>query len=83
MRVGQARKRDSNEAEIVKALRGQGVEVFHISGPGAPDLLVRFRRTLYGFEVKNLKGKRTKAQQRTQWQMIRTVSDALAAIGLK
>ncbi len=79
-RVGQARRRDRNEAEIVKALEAVGAHVTRISGRGAPDLLVRFRNRLYAFEVKGLKGTRTEAQQETSWPIVRCVDEALAAI---
>lgn len=81
MRVGQTRRRDSVEKSIVEALRAIGADVTPVSGKGAPDLLVRFRSALWGFEVKAAKGARTAAQQRTQWPVIRSVDEALKAIG--
>jgi hypothetical protein len=82
MRVGQARKRDSNEKPIREALEAVGAEVFPISGKGAPDILVRLRGRLFGFEVKSKKGKRTNAQERTRWPVIRSVGEALMAVGI-
>jgi len=81
-RVGQVRRRDAAEKPIVEALRARGVDVTQISGEGAPDLLVRFRGRLYAFEVKSGKGKRTEAQEATQWPIVRTVDDALRMVGL-
>lgn len=86
-RVGQARKRDANEAEIVAALRAFGARVLHISGPGAPDLLVGFRGRWYPMEVKTAKGTFTKLQAEAlvngyePFAVVRTVDDALGAIG--
>lgn len=81
MRVGQARKRDANEMPIRKALEAVGAFVTPISGKGAPDLLVVYRRRLYAFEVKTAKGKQTAAQQATNWPLVRTTEEALRAIG--
>lgn len=80
-RVGQTRRRDENEKPIVAALRAVGAHVTPISGRGAPDLLVRFKGQLYAFEVKTEKGKRTKAQEATQWLVVRSVDDAMEYIG--
>jgi hypothetical protein len=77
VRVGQARKRDVNEKAIVRALRQIGAEVFPLSGRGIPDVLVR-----YAFEIKSATGKRTEAQVDTQWPVIRSVQEALAAVGV-
>ncbi len=43
MRVGQARKRDWNEPDIVEALRKFGVRVWRLNGAGLPDLLCHYR----------------------------------------
>ncbi len=77
MRVGQARKRDANEKVIVDALRKLGAHVTMISGEGAPDILVRFLGGLWAFEIKAAKGKRTDAQDVTEWPIVRSVDDAL------
>ena len=80
-RVGQTRKRDANEKPIRDALAAVGAHVTVISGEGAPDLLVRFRGRLYGLEVKGKSGKRTKAQEESQWPIVRNIEDALKEIG--
>lgn len=79
-RVGQARRRDIAEKGIREALEAVGAHVTPLSGKGAPDLLVRFRG-LWAFEVKSGKGKRTEAQEDSQWPIIRTAQEALEAIG--
>ena len=76
-----AARRDEREAAIVDALRAIGAQVTLISGTGAPDLLVRFRGRLAAFEVKGHAGKRTSAQEVSRWPIVRTVSEALEAIG--
>lgn len=83
MRVGQARKRDANEKPITKALRALGADVTPVSGEGAPDILVRWQGHLWGFEVKSATGKRTEAQVETNWPILRSVDDALRAIGAR
>lgn len=80
-RVGQARKRDANEQAIVDALEAVGAHVTRLSGKGAPDLLVRLRERLYALEVKGPKATRTEAQVVTQWPIVRSVAEALTAIG--
>lgn len=86
MRVGQSRRRDQNERAIVEALRAIGAHVCLISGPGAPDILVRVPGAtwgrLYAFEIKSDKGKQTAAQRETQWVVIRSVEEALMAVGI-
>lgn len=81
-RVGQARRRDVNEKPIRKALEAVGAHVTPISGKGAPDLLVRFQGRLWAFEVKSQKGQQTEAQLETEWPIVRSVEDALAALGV-
>ncbi len=71
-----------NEAAIVKALEQYGAHVTRISGKGAPDILVRYRGSLWAFEVKSLKGTRTEAQCETEWPVIRSLDDALKALGV-
>jgi Holliday junction resolvase len=78
---GRAARRDVNEKPIVDALRAIGAHVTRISGEGAPDLLVRVRGRLYAFEVKSGSGKRTAAQQDSQWPVIRSVDEALRSVG--
>lgn len=83
MRTGQARKRDANEQEIVKALRAVGAEVLTLSGRGVPDVLVRYRGGVYAFEIKSQTGERTQAQEITQWPVVRSVDEVLKAIGVR
>ena len=80
MRVGQTRRRDSNEASIIAALRRAGATVVPISGKGAPDILVRFRGCTFAFELKNQRGRRTVAQLLTDWPVVRSINEALSAI---
>ena len=83
-RVGQARKRDANENAICKALERVGAQVTKISGKGAPDILVRYRGAEvrpWAFEVKSQQGTQTPAQEQTNWPIIRTIDEALEAIG--
>jgi Holliday junction resolvase len=82
MRVGQSRRRDANEPAIVAALEAVGAQVTRISGKGAPDLLVRRAGRLWAFEVKGKTGIRTAAQVATEWPVVRSVDDALKAIGV-
>lgn len=49
---GFARNRDSNEPEIVEALKAAGASVTRLNETGVPDLLVGFRRRTFLFEVK-------------------------------
>lgn len=85
-RVGQARKRDANEAEIVKALRKVGASVIRISEKGAPDLVVFYRGIVSLLEVKSRLGAATMAQDATKAQgwpvvTVRSVDDGLRAVG--
>lgn len=82
-RVGQTSKRDAAEGPIVDALRAVGAHVTRLSGVGAPDLLVRSPRgLLVALEVKGKHGKRTDAQEESQWPIVRTIDEALTAIGV-
>ena len=83
---------DTNQREIVQALRdiGASVEVLSGVGKGCPDLLVGFRGDTYLLEVKGPKGKTTEAQDfwRILWRgkplpIVRTVADAYKAIGAR
>lgn len=80
-RVGQARRRDSNEPDIIDALERIGALVLRVSGPGLPDLFVRYRGTWYAMEVKTAKGKRTDAQQVTQFPIVRSPEEAIRVVG--
>lgn len=87
MRVGQARKRDTNEAAIVDALHAVGAVVFRLSVPGCPDLLVGFRGRWQPMEVKSETGTLTPLQWRGRgehaYPIVRSVDDALEAIGAR
>ncbi len=89
MRVGQARKRDANEKAIVDALRAFGATIFRLSGEGVPDLLVGYRGTWMPLEVKSEKGVFTQLQREAMTNgsmaalVVRSVDEALAAIGVK
>lgn len=81
-RVGQARKRDLNEAQIVEALEACGWLVQRISAKGFPDLVCWHPRKSFRLvEVKSPKGKATEAQLEAQadgWPVVtvRTVDEA-------
>lgn len=81
--MGQSRRRDANEADIVAALRKLGVIVKRISAEGVPDLLCYHPFTgLFLLEVKTEKGAFTPAQQRTEseipFSVARNVEQATA-----
>lgn len=89
-RVGQSRRRDANEGQIVDALEAAGAKVARLSAPGVPDLLVSFRngarRDLCLLEVKTKAGKATQAQREFEaegWQVfvVRSPEEALRVIG--
>ncbi len=85
MRVGQNRKRDANEGEIIDALRAVGAHVRSISAPGLPDLLVLHRGVVTLMECKSRTGRATSAQERLSaegWPVVvvRTPEAALQAI---
>ena len=81
-RVGQARKRDANEDQIVVALEFWGVDVWRLSGKGVPDLLTHWRGRWLPIEVKSTKGTLTpeqvKTQQRAPFPVVHSVDEALA-----
>lgn len=88
MRVGQSRKRDSNEKSIVAALEAIGVAVVRVSEKGCPDLLVWSSRDGFRLlEVKSKAGKLTPDQQvmrsRVPFTVVRSVEDALALYGVR
>ena len=81
---------DSNQGEIVKALRAVGCSVQDLSavGEGCPDLLVGINGKDYLLECKSISGKLTSWQAiwHSQWNgrkcaVVRDVKEALAAIG--
>jgi hypothetical protein len=86
MRVGQARKRDTNEPAIVEALTQLGAVVFRLSAPGCPDLLVGWRGNWLPMEVKSATGTLTPMQQvlteltDNGVPIVRSVDDALMAL---
>lgn len=80
-RVGQTRRRDANEKALVAGLKAVGADVTRISGKGAPDILCAFRGRLYAFEIKSATGHRTEAQEVSRWPIVRTMNEALKAIG--
>lgn len=88
MRVGQARKRDANEAGIVTALERCGLLVQRISERGFCDLIVRGHRCgIVLLEVKSKRGKLTEAQvehRQDGWPVVivRSAADALHACGI-
>lgn len=81
--MGQARKRDANEAPIVQALEAIGVKVKRISEKGFADLVCWHPRCgVRLLEVKGPKGRATTAQYvalAEGWPVItvRSIDDAL------
>jgi hypothetical protein len=72
-------KRDIAEKAILTAWRSVGAQCWQVGGTGNPDVLVRFRGILYGFEIKTGKGRETANQG--EWPIIRTAQEALEAVG--
>jgi Holliday junction resolvase len=62
-----AKKTDTNQAEIIRALRevGASVEDTHEHGRGFPDIVVGFRGENYLMEIKSGKGKLN--QREVEW----------------
>lgn len=86
MRVGQSRRRDWNERQIVSALQAIGVTVERLSAPGLPDLLAWHPRDGFRLiEVKQPRGRLTMAQERQTmpYSVIRSVDEALALYGVE
>ena len=84
-----AAKRDTNEREIVQALRMiPGVMVHHLSAPGVPDLLVSRNGVNYLMEIKGRWGKLTDLEKyffetwTGQAAIVRDVDEALRVIGV-
>ncbi len=85
-----AAKVDSNQAEIVKALREVGMSVLSLApmGKGCPDLLVADDDSYFLIEVKGPKGELNPIQQEwiREWRGVvhicRTVDDALHIVGV-
>jgi hypothetical protein len=82
-RVGQARRRDLNEDDLVAALEAVHARVWRISGKGCPDLLVLFQGRYTPLEVKGKSGRLTKAQAGIPWPVVRTADECYEAIGFK
>lgn len=89
-----AKRIDSNQPEIVAALRsvGASVECLHDLGKGVPDLLVGFRGCNYLLEVKDgnkSPSRRQLTDDQKDWRLswrgnvktVETVDHALFAIG--
>lgn len=82
-------KADSNQVEIVDALRTAGCTVQHLHtvGRGVPDLLVSRHGNMYLLEVKTEHGRLTKCEQEwiDAWDapvyIVRDVQSALEAVG--
>jgi hypothetical protein len=80
---------DKNQSEIIVALRSVGAKVVDTSvvGGGFPDLVCKFRGTLYLMEVKSKKGRLTPREYDffEDWGdvtiIVRNPEDALKAIG--
>ena len=82
-RGGGRKRRDSNEAEIIQALRAVGCLVWQVSGAGLPDLLCLTPRGHYvPLEVKTAKGTLTKVQQQqaNPWPVVRSVDEAIREV---
>lgn len=84
-----AARRDSNEKEIVQALRDLGASVTYLNLPNAPDLLVGYNFETYLFEIKEKKGKLREGQIEwsKQWRgkptlVVRCLEDALKELGI-
>jgi hypothetical protein len=79
-----AKKRDANEAGIVRALRKAGAKVWLLDRP--VDLLVFYMGLFTVLEVKTKKGKLTKDQelmvQQTGLLIVRDEIEALRAVGV-
>lgn len=76
-------KRDAAEQGIIDALRATGAVVWQLSGTSNPDLLILSRGQWVPCEVKTGKaGKLTRNQESIPWPVVRSVSDALALIGV-
>lgn len=82
---------DANQPEIIDALEGIGATVVSLTRvkSGCPDICVGYHGVNYLFEIKVEKGRMTDAENKfhEQWRgqvlVIRSVDDALAAMGLR
>lgn len=89
--TGKTGQRDTNEEEIVDALRKVGATVQRLSIRGVPDLLVGFRGRNYLLEVKvddpNVGLTDDQARWFLAWRggeipIVRTIDQAMTAIGV-
>jgi hypothetical protein len=80
-------RKDSTQAELLRALRRMGVDVRILSAPGLPDLLVGFRHRTFLFEVKTPEGALTPAQTlffatwRGQARVVQTLDEIREVLG--
>ena len=85
-RVGQARKRDAIEAEVIDALESIGIDCWRLSEPGLGDVLTHSRGKWLPLEIKSGKGrltpKQAELQKRVDLPIVRSVADALAVFGV-
>ena len=79
-RGGQKKRRDANEPEIIAALKALGARVYQVSGSGLPDLIVQYQGREFCLEVKTAKGKRTDAQEISEFRVVRSPADAVEAV---
>lgn len=86
---GRNAKRDSNEAEIIKALRERGCVVEQLNGKGVPDLLVGIAEQTFLLEVKEPGKSLNEDQQKwhAKWRgkrphVVRSIGEALYVCGL-
>ena len=85
-----AKRTDSNQGEIVQALRscGASVQDLHALGHGCPDLAVGFRGINYLCEIKSEHGKLTDDERdwHAAWKgqvcVIRSIDDCLRLLGV-
>lgn len=81
-----AARRDTNEQEIIKALRGAGASVEQISRKGFPDLVVGVYGKTFLLEVKTEDGELTDDQRnflykwKGHYAVVRCVDDALDVV---
>jgi hypothetical protein len=85
-------RRDPNHGEIKQALLACGCSVLDLADTGnsIPDLLVGRQGAAFLLEVKSPTGKEKPGQTRAReawrgcpWRVVRTVSEALAVVGIR
>ena len=81
---------DSNQAEIVQALRDLGASVIllHRVGRGCPDIMVGWNHKTILMEIKTEEGKERPGQRKAReawdggrWVVVHNIDEALRAIG--